>query len=391
MRILQIVQKPQRRGAELFAFQLSQALRYHGHQIRIAYLYPHNNAGALSTTHSDYLLNGKESHLFEKFLSVHPRLLHDLRQLIRRFQPDVVQVNGGRAVKYGALARATNKDRPWILIYRNIGNPQDWLSSRFHRFFYKKVVMPRLDGVVGVSRATLQVVKEFYNLSIPMIHIPRGVEPEALTPQKTRETIYYETQTPLESRVILFVGSLTLEKRLDRLLRVVNHVRANQPSLHLWLAGEGPLRAKLIEQSQARGLQSHIRFLGVKEDVASYMQAATLLLLTSDTEGIPGVILEAGLLGLPVVATRVGGVAECVLDGETGMLVDPQDERQLAQIVADLLQDPDRRAKMGRSANRWVRENFTMDKIAQRYIDFYETVLNFRRSSKFKLEKALVN
>jgi glycosyltransferase involved in cell wall biosynthesis len=73
------------------------------------------------------------------------------------------------------------------------------------------------------------------------------------------------------------------------------------------------------------------------------------------------------------------------------MLVDPQDERQLAQIVADLLQEPDRRAKMGRSAKRWVRENFTMDKIAQRYIDFYETVLNFHRSSKFKLEKALVN
>lgn len=391
MKILQVVQKPQRRGAEIFAFQLSQALRCRGYQARIAYLYPYHDAGALPVDQQNCLLDGDENHPLEKLPGVHPDLLYSLVETIRAFSPDIVQVNGGRAVKYGALARYIESASSWRLIYRNIGNPRDWLLSRFHRIFYKKVVAPRLDGVVGVSRTTLQAVKEFYNLSIPMIHIPRGVEPSALVPVKKREKIYQETLTPSHAPVLLYVGSLTPEKRLDRLLRVVSHLRGELPEVHLWLVGDGPLRSQLLEQARVMGLENYIRLLGVQADVASYMQAATLLLLTSDTEGIPGVILEAGLLGLPVVATRVGGVAECVLDGETGMLAEPQDERKLAQIVADLLQDPDRRAKMGRSANRWIHENFTMDKIAQRYIDFYETVLDFRRSSKFKLEKALVH
>jgi len=86
-------------------------------------------------------------------------------------------------------------------------------------------------------------------------------------------------------------------------------------------------------------------------------------------------MLEAGLLGLPVVATNVGGVHECLLDGETGILVAPQDEAGLADGVAALLRDPARRGAMGQRATSWVRENFAMDKIAGHYLAFYEQVL----------------
>ena len=84
--------------------------------------------------------------------------------------------------------------------------------------------------------------------------------------------------------------------------------------------------------------------------------------LTSDTEGIPGVILEAGLMGLPVVATRVGGVPECVLANETGILIDTDDEEGLAEAVLMLLKNPLKRKEMGKRAERWISENFTIDK-----------------------------
>ena len=121
-----------------------------------------------------------------------------------------------------------------------------------------------------------------------------------------------------------------------------------------------------------------VHFWGMQSDVADYLQAGDLFVLTSDTEGMPGVILEAGYMGLPVVATRVGGVAECVLDGETGLLVDADDEAGLANVALSLLQDPARRQMMGRRAREWVTQNFAMDKIARRYVAFYTQVLAAR-------------
>lgn len=378
MRILQLVQKPQRRGAEIFAFQLSQELRRQGHETRLVYLYPHDETYALPLDHGDRLLNGNPDHPFEKIPGINPFLLHRLLHAIDEFKPEVVQVNGARTVKYGAFARYFCRDASWALIYRNIGNPSDWLHGWHYRLFYQKLVMPRLHGAVGVSRKTLQAVKDFYELSVPMKNIPRAVDPANLLPVASRDAVRLQTKTPADAPVLIFVGSLTPEKRLDRLLRLTQKVRLQMPKLHLWLIGSGPLESTLRKQADSLGIGESVRFLGAQSNVADYLNAADLFVLTSDTEGIPGVILEAGLLGLAVVATRVGGVPEGVLDGETGVLVDRQNEQRLAEIVFDLLHDSARRRKLGAKAKSWVGANFTIDRIAKEYIDFYRHVLSFR-------------
>ncbi len=375
MKIFQLVQKPQRRGAEIFAFQLSRELRRQGHKVQIAYLYPHQDAKALPLHPEDQMLSGQERHPLEKFPGFHPRPLRRLLQLIEQFRPDVVQVNGSRTVKYGAFARHFCRNGSWVLIYRNIGNPQDWVRGWSRRLFYEKLVMPKINGVVGVSSTTLKNLSDFYLLSIPAIHIPRGVDSSALKPMTSREATRQKMQISLRSPLLLFVGSLTPEKRLDRLLRVAGQVRAHLPDLRLCLVGDGPLRAKLEQQVAALGLTNTVYFAGMQADVATYMNAADLLLLTSDTEGTPGVILEAGLLRLPVVATRVGGVPECVLHKKTGLLADPDDEIGLAQAVIMLLQRPEERYKMGERSEKWIQANFTIGHIAQKYIDFYQQVL----------------
>lgn len=378
LRILQVVQKPQRRGAEVFAFQLSQELRRQGHQTRIVYLYPHNETCSLPLDHGDCMLHGNPNHPFEKFPSINPFLLRRLLHGIDEFKPDVVQVNGARTVKYGAFASYSCRDAPWALIYRNIGNPSDWLHGWHYRTFYQKLVMPRLHGVVGVSRKTLQAVKDFYGLSIPLKNIPRAVDPPSFVPSASRDTVRLKTKTPADAPVLVFVGSLTPEKRLDRLLRLAQQVRLQMPKLHLWLIGSGPLESSLRQQADSLGIAESVSFWGTQNNVADYLNAADLFVLTSDTEGIPGVILEAGLLGLAVVATRVGGVPECVLEGETGVLVDRQDEQRLAEAVYELLHDSARRRKLGAKAKSWIGANFTIDKIAGDYVDFYQQVQAFR-------------
>jgi glycosyltransferase involved in cell wall biosynthesis len=375
MRVLQIVQKSQRRGAEVFAYQLGQEQRRQGHQVQTVYLYPFPGVGSLPLHERDCVLDGQEQHPFERLPGIHPGLLRRLGQQIGKFQPDVVQVNGGRAVKYGAFCRLFNAKSSWVLVYRNIGEPGDWVRGRQRRLFYQKLVMPRLDGVVSVSQITLEHVRDFYDLSIPMTCIPNGVDANALVPAVSREAVRQNTQTPSRAPVFLSVGSLTPEKHLDRLLRIVQSVRVNIPGIYLWLDGDGPLRANLEQQAKSLGIAETVRFLGIQTDVASYLAAADLFVLTSDTEGVPAAVLEAGLLDLPVVATQVGGLPECVLDGETGLLVEPQDEEGLARALCILLQDPVLRNDMGARAKEWVSDHFTLDKIAQQYLDFYRQVL----------------
>lgn len=373
--ILQLAQTPQRRGAEVFAHQLGAALGRRGHEVCLAYLYPHRGEHALPLGPQDRLLGGDPAHVFERTIGFHPGLLHRLRRLLAELRPQVVQVNGARTVKYGAMLRALDHGAGWVLVYRNIGDPRSWLRGPRRKAFYRWMVMPRVDGVVGVSRATLAAVAEVYGGTKPMAAIPRAVDPAALVPMTSSAELRRQAGIGPETPLVLYVGSLTAEKRLDRLLRVGAVVRAAIPDLRVWLVGDGPLREQLRSQISAAGIAESVRLWGVQSDVASFLAAADLLLLTSDTEGIPGVILEAGWLARPAVATRVGGVAEAVEDGVTGRLAAPDDEPALAAAVIELLRDPEARRRLGEAAAQRVREHFTIDAVAERYETFYRQLL----------------
>ncbi|MCB0164579.1 MAG: glycosyltransferase family 4 protein [Anaerolineae bacterium] len=381
MKILQIVQKPQRRGAEVFAFQLNRELGRRGHEVSTIYLYAYHNAAPLPLHRQDHRFDGLEAHPAELLLGVQPKLLYRLQNVIETFKPDIVQVNGGRAVKYGAFSRYLGRNGTYGLIYRNIGDPKDWVHGWQRRLLYKKIIMPQIDGVVGVSQVTLQRVQDYYGLSVPTMYIPNGIDTAALCPATDRLALRRQLQTPADAPVLIFVGSLTKEKRPDRLLRVFQQVQAKISSARLWIVGGGSLRSVLEQQAQTMGL-ANVNFLGVQSEVASLLNAADLFVLTSDTEGIPAVVLEAGASGLPVVATCVGGLAECVTDGQTGYLLPPQDESGQVQAILSLLQQPEQRRRMGQAAKQWVQTTFSIEHITQQYLNFYNRVLTCVQESK---------
>jgi glycosyltransferase involved in cell wall biosynthesis len=310
---------------------------------------------------------------------VDPRLLGRLLVLIDAYGPDIVQVNGGRTVKYGAFCAFLRPRRRWALVYRNIGEPDRWVRGALRRFYYRRLIIPAVDGVVGVSQATLEGVQRFYGLNVPKAHIRMAVEPRSLVPTMSREEARSACGVPVDAPVLISIGRLSPEKRPDRLLRVFRRVLAGLPTVHLWIVGDGPLRGDLEGEVKRDDLSGRIRFLGTQDNVASYLQASDLMLLTSDTEGVPGVVLEAGLLGIPTVATRVGGLPECVLDGDTGILVARDDEEALSQAAIGLLRDPSRHRSMGQAAAALVRERFTMETIGADYVSFYHRVLALHR------------
>jgi glycosyltransferase involved in cell wall biosynthesis len=176
---------------------------------------------------------------------------------------------------------------------------------------------------------------------------------------------------------ILFVGRLTEEKRADRFLRVVSKVINQAPRLKVQatVAGDGPLRPRLLELAETLGLNGeNLQILGEQEDMNSLYRQSDFLMLTSDMEGTPNVLLEAMAHGLPVAATRVGGVPS-IVGADRGLLVDPGDEEGLAEAALRLAVDSDLRRSMGRYGHGYVSRFHSLASLPNRLLSIYREVL----------------
>jgi glycosyltransferase involved in cell wall biosynthesis len=181
-----------------------------------------------------------------------------------------------------------------------------------------------------------------------------------------------EDETPL----VLAVGSLTRQKTQHRLLEAMA-----EPALagaRLWIAGEGPLREALEARRRERGLESRVRLLGAREDVADLLEACDVFALPSQREGLSVTLLEAMRASRPAVVSRVGGNPEAVLDGVTGIVVDADDPKALAGALAGLAFDRARAAEFGRAAHARWRERFTAERMVRETESLYRSLLDGR-------------
>lgn len=230
-----MVQRPQRRGAEIFAYELSEQLRRFGVTVKIVYLYDAVDDMRLPLRTEDMCLNGQEEHPLERFPGFHFGLLRDLTEEITSFAPDIVQVNGARTVKYGAATKHLVSGE-WKLIYRNIGLPSHWHRSWRTVMAYRLLIVPRIDGVVGVSEHSLTDAVDLYGLNVPRVVICNGVDPEKLQLDRDRETVRRSLGVD-DHRVLLFVGTLTPEKRPDRFVRVASALMGEDDRVRAWVVG----------------------------------------------------------------------------------------------------------------------------------------------------------
>lgn len=181
---------------------------------------------------------------------------------------------------------------------------------------------------------------------------------------------------------ILFVGRLGKEKRPELFVKLAERLTRQHPSRDLIfrLVGDGPRRAELEELRDSLGLPvTTLQFLGERSDMSEIYQNSDILVLTSQFEGTPNVVLEAMAHGIPVVATRVGGVQE-ILPPEAGILVDPADFSGLVSATQKLVLDLDLRNAMGASGKAAVRDGHSSEYLRRRLRDIYERIL--KRSAK---------
>ena len=157
-------------------------------------------------------------------------------------------------------------------------------------------------------------------------------------------------------------------------LRIAKRINQRMPDVEFLLAGDGPLRPEFERETQALGLADRVVFLGDRRDIPAVMASLDVAVLTSDSESLSNVILEAMAAGLPVVAYRVGGNVELVNE-ERGVLVSAEDEEGFASAVERLLSAPATRAKLGGNARKFAEDNFSLENVRARYEACYQTLL----------------
>ncbi|MBC7106428.1 MAG: glycosyltransferase family 4 protein, partial [Firmicutes bacterium] len=181
----------------------------------------------------------------------------------------------------------------------------------------------------------------------------------ALEPMDGVAPLPVPLKTPVKA---VTVGRLVPWKRIDEVLKAV----AKVPELGLVVVGDGPECTRLERLAHTFAITDRVYFAGARrpEETRGLMAACDVFVLNSTYEGLPHVVLEAMALGLPVVATAVGGTPEVVKDGETGVLIQP-DDGSLGSVLQELVNDPAGRRRLGEAACRWVRENFAAEQMVE--------------------------
>lgn len=276
-----------------------------------------------------------------------PRTTRALASLVRGPDVDILETHGYKANILGRLV-VRGRRRPWIAVLHG----ETWENRKIRAYFaLERLAVRGADCVVVVSHDMARKVSS------------QGVPPEKIQVIQNACLGLEEDAPPWGDDappVVGVVGRLSPEKGVDVALRAHRLVTRRLPDARLLIAGEGPRRGELERQAEQLGIGASISWLGYREPIADVYRQLAVLLIPSRSEGLPNVALEAMALGVPVVATSVGGLPEVVKDGESGYLAPEGDAAALAAKVLCVLESPRLRRRLGQRAREEMTSRFSL-------------------------------
>jgi glycosyltransferase involved in cell wall biosynthesis len=240
------------------------------------------------------------------------------------------------------------------------------------RFLDRHLIARRADAFLTVSREDRRRMVEIEGIDpAKLIFVPNGIPPP---PPPSGRDLRAELGLGPRVPVVGTVCALRPQKALDVLVRAAAALSGQLPALRVVIVGDGPERPALERQIGELGLGETVTLLGHRSDVADVLGAFDVAVCSSNFEGTPLSILEYMEAGLPVVATRVGGVPDLIESGEHGLLIEPGDPGALAKALAELLGDRPRSAEMGRRGRERRRREFDIEVTVGRVERIYEAL-----------------
>jgi glycogen(starch) synthase len=343
-------------GLEVFAARLLPDLRRRGHEFTV--VAPRQYTGESE----EELYHGIPIHRLEFRSGLPSRIdrLTEIRQKVirikRAFAPDLIHMNGVGATDLFHLTTSEAHRAPVVVTLHN-----PW---RAREESIVKLTLRAADWVAGVSAAILeQALRLEPEIGNRCSVIYNSVAPPAPSPK------------PLSSHPprLLCLGRLAPDKGFDVAISAFRLVLNRFPKARLTIAGDGPLRSVLEQQAVRMGVGRAVEFIGwvAPDGALSLIADCTIVLMPSRREPFGLVALEAASAGRPVVATRIGGLPEIVIHQETGLLVENEDSRSLADAALSLLSNPAMALRFGEAARRRARDVFPWENHVGSYDALY--------------------
>jgi glycosyltransferase involved in cell wall biosynthesis len=285
-----------------------------------------------------------------------------LRRLISHEGYDIVHLHTKRAHAL-SFWLSHGSPRPKYVVTRRMDYPES--HTWYTRYLYNR----KADGVVAISRKITELLIEagVERERIRLIH--SGIDPRPFEAAASDRDVHPD-------RIMVGMTAVMEERKGHRfLLEAARRLKARGRRIGYRLAGEGSLRKSLEEKTVQLGLKEDVQFLGFVSDIPAFLSNVDIVVLPSLFEGLGVSVLEAMAAGKAVIASRVGGLGELVIDGATGFLVAPRDVEALASAISKLAGDSFMIRDMGQKGRERLKESFTMEQMAKKNEDHYYGLL----------------
>ena len=294
-----------------------------------------------------------------------------LASLIRRRKIDIIQAHNYTAWFYGTLAAFLAKKK---IVYTEHDNSHG--SSRYVMAVCS-ILKKMTAKIVTVSEKVRETLSKCGNIQNAMV-IYNGVDQDSFIPvkasEKERRKIQYGFQE--EDIILGMVGRIDALKNQECILNALPELKKCGLKTKLLFVGDGILKKSLKAKAKKMKLDECVVFLGERHDIPELLSMLDVFLLPSLSEGLPVSVIEAMASGLPIIASRVGGIPELITSESSGILINPNNLDELVNALKLLIGNKEKRVAMG-SINRKIAEDkFSLKVMARQYLEVYSSCLN---------------
>lgn len=306
--------------------------------------------------------------------------IQKLKRLVTEVKPDLIQTH---AVKSHFLMRLSGLQRSilWIAFHHGYTSTT-WRTDLYNEL--DRWSLKAASQVVTVSRASLEQLtsKGINSAKIKVIHnaVLAGYSRDPGDASQV-DALRASLGIPLGRRVILSVGRLSKEKDQVSLVEAISELRCS-PHPYLLIVGEGPEKRTILKRAEVLGLTTRVILTGQQEHVGPFYALADVVVISSRSEGCPNVLLEALSVGVPLVATAVGGIPEMVTDGEHALLVQHANARQMADSIDKVLETKDLAQSLVQHGKLLIRTRFSPADRVRTLSEMYANVLKSDRPGR---------
>jgi glycosyltransferase involved in cell wall biosynthesis len=349
-------------GAEAVILNLSRTLNRLGHTSVLGIF--SNSANPNLQLHECALQEGIESHLIACRGQVDRTVPATIRALAASTGADLIHAHGYKADVYVYLAMHQSATAL-------VSTCHTWYDDDLLLWMYgvaDRLVLRRYKTVIAVSEEVKQRLIDSGVSPDRIQFIRNGID---LRPFDAAVPSLRALGTAPGTLLVGWVGRLTRDKGPDILLRAVAKVHSEFPDARFILVGEGPYRTEIERLISELGIADRVQLQGRRMDMPAVYASFDMMVSSSRREGLPMAILEGMASGLPWVATSVGAVPIVVRDGQTGVLVPPDNVEMLAKSLARMMRNTEERARMGIAARRLTESEFSAERMTEEYLRVY--------------------